>query len=71
MEVGSETVPGPHSIGDARGRDNRIGSEAKIVDEGEEHHDVFRKGLGRVKFSNGGPELGCYIPLLAPYNCPT
>ncbi len=69
-EVVSETVTSLHLIGDAWGRDNHIGSKAKIVDKGEEHCDVVGEGLGRVKFSDGGPEQGCCVHLFAPDNCP-
>ncbi len=68
MEIAA--VTSPHSIGDAMRRNSCIGSEAEIVDNGEEHCDVFGEGLVRLKFSDGVPELGCHIPLFAPDNCP-
>ncbi len=70
MEVGSKAVPRSHSIVDARGRNDCIGTVAKIVDEGEERRDVISEGLGRVKVSDQGPERGCYVPLFAADNCP-
>ncbi len=40
------------------------------MDEGEERRDVIGKGLGRVKFTDRGPKLGCYLPWFTSNNCP-
>ncbi len=40
------------------------------MDEGEERGDMFGKGLEWVEVSNGSPERGRYITLVAPDDGP-
>ncbi len=70
VEVGSKTVTSLHTVGDTLGRNDCISSEAKILDEGEEHHNLLGDGLVQVKVADGNPELCCDIPLLALDNRP-